>query len=88
MSTLAQDRLTALVEWVNESSRSYPSSLNKKTTVLVGPYATFVPLAMDTAPTQTFVADVLPIFIPESQSIPNLPPAPADLARIAGPFWQ
>ena len=76
MSTLAQDRLTSLVEWVTESSRSYPSPLNKKTTVLVGPYATFVPLALDHAPTQTFVADTLPVWIPASQSIPNLPAAP------------
>lgn len=76
MSTLAQDRLTSLVEWVNESSRSYPSPLNKKTTVLVGPFATFVPLALDSAPSQSFVADVLPVFIPETQTIPNLPAAP------------
>jgi hypothetical protein len=76
MSTLAQDWLTSLVEWVTESSKSYPSPLNKSTTVLVGPFATFVPLALDHAPTQTFVADVLPIFIPAMQSIPNLPAAP------------
>jgi hypothetical protein len=74
--TLAQDRLTALVEWVTESSQSYLSPINKRTTVLVGPYATFVPLALDLAPSQTFVADTLPIFIPASQSILNLPPAP------------
>lgn len=76
MSTLAQDRLTVLVEWVTESSKSYPSPLNKKTTVLVGPFATFVPLALDQTPSQQFVADVLPIFIPETQTIPNLPPPP------------
>jgi hypothetical protein len=74
--SLAQDRLTALVEWVNESSQSYPFPIGKGTTVVRGPFATFFPLALDHAPTHQFVADALPVFIPAAQSIPNLPSPP------------
>jgi hypothetical protein len=76
----AQDRLAALVEWVKQSSASYPTPLGHETAV--GPYAVFISQALNLPPNPCGLGlGHLPLWLPASQAIPALPPLPFDLAE-------
>lgn len=71
--TRAQERLAAFVEWVKASSTSYKAP-NGRDTVVKGPYAVFIPQALSLPPGPTFAPEHLPLWIPEQQAVPGLPP--------------
>jgi hypothetical protein len=70
--TQAQERLAALVEWISQSSANDKAPLGG--TIVRGPYALIVPKALDLPPDDAFAAGHLPLWIPEQQAIPGLPP--------------
>lgn len=73
---LAHERLAKLVDWVKQSSASYPTPL-RHDTVDVGPFAVFIPWSLNLAPVPNLVGPGhLPLWIPESQAIAGLPPPP------------
>jgi hypothetical protein len=80
--TRAQEQLAALAEWIKQSSARYPTPLaaigRGRDWVEPGPYAVFVPQPLDASPTDSFAPRHLPLWIPEQQAIPGLPPAAQD----------
>ena len=66
----AQDRLAPLVEWVKTSSASEKSPLGD--TIIRGPWAVFVPSALDVPPVD-IAAGHLPLYLPTAQLVPGTP---------------
>lgn len=75
--TTAQRRLGMFVEWIVASSRDAKAPLGKDT-IVYGPYAVFVPQELSEPPNPTFAPEHLPLWIPNQQSIPGLPPSTQD----------
>lgn len=69
----AQERLAVLVEWVQLSSARRPTPLGRDW-IEPGPWAVFVPQALNLPPTPTFDAKHLPLWIPSQQAMLDLPP--------------
>jgi hypothetical protein len=82
--TKAQQQLAALVEWVKASSCDRMAPLGKAR-IVYGPYAVFVPQSLALAPGPTFAPEHLPLWLPEQQSIPGLPPFTHDPQPGQGP---
>lgn len=97
---LAQQRLAALVAWLDKSSASYPSPCssgrpvsrtffgkpipNPVETVVVGRYAEILPWDFDTLPTSDFDPQALPLFVSQSQAEALNLPPVADLSPPSG----
>lgn len=66
----AQDRLAPLVEWVKTSSASETSPLGD--TIVRGPWAVFVPSALDVPPVD-IAPGHLPLYLPAAPLVPGTP---------------
>ncbi|WP_242361888.1 hypothetical protein [Anaeromyxobacter sp. SG17] len=76
--TTAQARLAALAEWVKASSANEKAPLGKDT-IVRGAFAVFLPRPLNAPPDPFAVGpEHLPLWIPEQQSIADLPPLPTD----------
>jgi hypothetical protein len=74
--TPAQQRLAVFAEWVEASSANETSPLGQP--IVRGPFLVLVPQSLSLPPGPTFDPRHLPLWIPESQSIPALPPFTQD----------
>ena len=83
--TRAQERLATLVEWVKQSSKDSMAPLGKDR-IVYGPYAVFVPQALNLPPEPMFAPEHLPLWIPEQQATPDLPPFNQDTPLMRGPM--
>lgn len=69
----AQEQLRALQQWIDSASTSYRTTLGNYT-VERGPYAVVLPQSLDLPPAASCPSESLPLWVPEQQEIPGLPP--------------
>lgn len=71
-----QQAISALADWIGESSKPRKTPLGGVTDV--GPYAVLVPLALDQSPALSFDPEALPLWIPQAQAPVSLPAIDTD----------